>query len=127
MRRRDLMRVPFCADVPIGVNLVKVDAIQSGGYITANGAWVRHGPSCCTDFIAINPAFSYKVTTQVAEWDVVSFWTVDKEFISSPHIFGYQGCTDKEISGSMIPENARYIRMNGKTEGKYTMSVVRIA
>lgn len=127
MRRRDLMRVPLWADVPIGVNLVKADAIQSGGYINANGVWVRHGPSCYTDFVAINPAFSYKVTTQGAGWDVISFWTVDKEFISSPHIFGYQGCTDKEMSGSMIPENARYIRMNGKTEGKHTMSVVRIA
>lgn len=127
MRRRDLMRVPLWADVPIGVNLVKADAIQSGGYINANGVWVLHGPSCYTDFVAINPAFSYKVTTQGAGWDVISFWTVDKEFISSPHIFGYQGCTDKEMSGSMIPENARYIRMNGNTEGKHTMSVVRIA
>lgn len=127
MRRRDLMRVPLWADVPIGVNLVKADTIRSGGYINDNGAWTVHGPSCCTDFIALNPAFSYKVTTQGVGWDVISFWTVDKEFISSPHIFGYQGCTDKEMSGSMIPENARYIRMNGKTEGKYTMSVVRIA
>ena len=127
MRRRDLMRVPLWADVPIGVNLVKADAIQSGGYIMSNGAWVIHGSSCCTEFIAINPAFSYKVTTQCVGWEVVSFWTVDKKFISSPRIFGYQGCTDKEMSGSMIPENARYIRMNGKTEGKYTMSVVRIA
>lgn len=127
MRRRDLMRVPLWADVPIGVNLVKADAIQSGGYIDANGVWARHGPSCYTDFVAINPAFSYKVTTKGVGWDVISFWTVDKEFISSPHIFGYQGCTDKEMSGSMIPENARYIRMNGKTEEKHTMSVVRIA
>ena len=127
MRRRDLMRVPLWADVPIGVNLVKADAIQSGGYIKDNGAWTGHIPSCCTDFIAINPAFSYKVTTQCVGWDVISFWTVDKVFISSPHIFGFEGCTDKEMSGSMIPENARYIRMNGKTEGKYTMSVVRIA
>lgn len=127
MRRRDLMRVPLWADVPSGVNLVKPEAIQSGGYIKDNGAWANHIPSCCTDFIAINPAFSYKVTTRCAGWDVISFWTVDKEFISGPHIFGYQGCTDKEMSGSMIPENARYIRMNGKTEGKYTMSVVRIS
>lgn len=127
MRRRDLMRVPLWADVPIGVNLVKADAIQSGGYIGVNGAWTNYGPSCCTDFIAINPAFSYKVTTQGVGWDVISFWTVDKEFISCPHIFGFQGCTDKEMRGSMIPENARYIRMNGKAEGKYTMSVVRIA
>ena len=127
MRRRDLMRVPLWADVPIGVNLVKADAIQSGGYITANGTWALHSPSCCTDFTAINPAFSYKVTTQSVGWDIISFWTVDKEFISSPHIFGYQGCTDEEMSGSMIPENARYIRSNGKTEGKYTISVVRIA
>lgn len=127
MRRRDLMRVPLWADVPIGVNLVKTDAIQSGGYINVTGAWVTNGPSCCTDFIAINPAFSYKVTTPWQGWDVISFWTVDKAFISSPHIFGYQGCTDKEMSGSMIPENARYIRMNGETAGKYAMSVVRIS
>ena len=127
MRRRDLMRVPLWADVPIGVNLVKADAIQSGGYVRFDGAWANHTPSCCTDFIAINPAFSYKITTQSVWWDVVSFWTVDKKFISSPHIFGIQGCTDKELSGSMIPENARYIRMNGKTEGKYTMSVVRVS
>ena len=127
MRRRDLMRVPLWADVPIGVNLVNADAIQGNGYILDNGAWIVHAPSCCTDFIAINPAFSYKITTPGVGWDVISFWTVDKEFISSPHIFGYQGCTDKEVSGNMIPENARYIRMNGKTEGKYTMSVVRIS
>lgn len=125
MRRRDLMRVPLWADVPIGVNLVKADAIQSGGYITANGTWGNHGPSCCTDFIAINSAFSYKVTTKCTGWDVISFWTVDKEFISSPHIFGYQGCTDKGMSGSMIPENARYIRLNGRTASADTMSVVR--
>ena len=127
MRRRDLMRVPLWADVSIGVNLVKPDAIQSNGYIWDNGAWIVHAPSCCTDFIAINPAFSYKITTPGVGWDVISFWTVDKAFISSPHIFGFQGCTDKELSGSMIPESARYIRMNGKTEGKYTMSVVRIS
>lgn len=127
MRRRDLMRVPLWADVPIGVNLVKADAIRSGGYINDKGVWVRHSPSCCTNFIAINPAFSYKITTQSMWWEVVSFWTVDKVFISSPHIFGLQDCTDREMSGSMIPENARYIRMNGKTEGKYTMSVVRIS
>lgn len=127
MRRRELMRVPLWADVPIGVNLVKADTIQSGGYIGANGTWVNHSPSCCTDFIAINPAFSYKVTTPGVAWDVISFWTVDKEFISSPHIFGSQGCTDKEISGSIIPENARYIRVNGKADGKYTISLVRIS
>ena len=127
MRRRDLMRVPLWADVPIGVNLVKVDTIQSGGYIRYDGAWAHHIPSCCTDFIAINPAFSYKVTTRCVGWEVISFWTVDKEFISSPHIFGLHDCTDREMSGNMIPENARYIRMNGKTEGKNTMSVVRIS